>query len=342
MLAAIASLDVEVIGEVLEETHERDALIEELRNKITRRTRGSQMTQREILEVSFREIDTDGSGEINKKEFQALLVQMDMCYSGKRFKSLYNSIDRNNDGSLSIEELNHILFPKTAKEIEAQVITEKVRSQLEHQLTSLEEEASTELSRSGNITVKQHTRRLKKINSLKTLKGVPSLTSQSTIPLPATLESEIDPSADTNDVANNSPYPYDAEQTESPENAQNSNQSITHLPRRLASSPADLIRHSTNRNCQPFQGDRIRSQSQPLSVQSAQPIPSDELQRLNSYFGNPSLPHESSHGPSTNLPISGQGISPNRLSNPPPNDYIQTNIPLNGMPPLIIRRTLQL
>ena len=298
MLAAIASLDVEVIGEVLEETQERDALIQELREKITRRTRGSNMTQKEILAVAFREIDTDGSGEINKKEFQALLIQMDMCYSGKRFRSLYNAIDRNNDGSLSIEELNHILFPQAAKEMEAQMITQKVRSQLEHQLTTLEEEASTELSRSGNVSVKQHTRRLKKITSLKTLK---SITSQSTIPLQATEES--------------------AEHLESQDDDdQNSDQSIPHIPRRLASYPTNF---STllNSNRQILQ-ERLRSQSQPMSVQSGQPRASDEFHQLNSLFEDTSLPPDSSPEPSTSA-VTDQRMSRYCQSDPLPNDYFQ-------------------
>lgn len=299
MLAAIASLDVEVIGEVLEETQERDALIQELREKITRRTRGSNMTQEEILGIAFREIDTDGSGEINKKEFQALLIQMDMCYSGKRFRSLYNAIDRNNDGSLSIEELNHILFPQAAKEMEAQMITQKVRSQLEHQLTTLEEEASTELSRSGNVSVKQHTKRLKKITSLKTLK---SITSQSTIPLQATLES--------------------AEQLESMDDDQNPDQSIPHIPRRPASSPGANFSTFLNNNRQILQ-ERLRSQSQPVSfLQSGQPRASDEFHQLNSLFEDNSLPPDSSPEPSTSA-VSDERMSRYCQSDPLPNGYFQ-------------------
>jgi hypothetical protein len=76
LLAAIAALDVEVIGEVLEETKERVELIKELRDKITCRTRGSNFTQQELLEAVFQEIDSDGSGEINKKEFQEMLVKL--------------------------------------------------------------------------------------------------------------------------------------------------------------------------------------------------------------------------------------------------------------------------
>jgi Ca2+-binding EF-hand superfamily protein len=156
LLAAIAALDVEVIGEVLEETKERVELIKELRDKITCRTRGSNFTQQELLEAVFQEIDSDGSGEINKKEFQEMLVKLEMCYSGKKFDSLYNAIDRNNDGSLSINELNHILFPQVAQEQEAHEIAAKVQSHLDQELNHLEQAVSQ--------------KRSEKISSLKSLK----------------------------------------------------------------------------------------------------------------------------------------------------------------------------
>lgn len=147
MLAAIATLDVEVIGEVLEETEERSQLIEELRNKITRRTKGSNLNQQELLEAVFREIDTDGSGEINRNEFQKMLIKLEMCYSDKKFRNLYNAIDRNNDGSLSIGELNHILFPKVAQEQEEQEMVEKVQSHLDHELNHLERKQDSHMKK---------------------------------------------------------------------------------------------------------------------------------------------------------------------------------------------------
>jgi hypothetical protein len=102
------------------------------------------LQQRELLETVFREIDTDGSGEINRSEFKSLLVRMDMGYSGKKFTKLYSAIDRNGDGSLSLAELNHLLFPQDAQQREVQELGLKVQSRLDRRISALENEQLSE------------------------------------------------------------------------------------------------------------------------------------------------------------------------------------------------------
>jgi hypothetical protein len=133
-----------VAAEVLEESEERTFLIQDLRNRIIQRTAGRGLQQRELLETVFREIDTDGSGEINRSEFKSLLVRMDMGYSGKKFTKLYSAIDRNGDGSLSLTELNHLLFPQDAQQREVQELGLKVQSRLDRRISALENEQLSE------------------------------------------------------------------------------------------------------------------------------------------------------------------------------------------------------
>jgi hypothetical protein len=164
---------------VLEESEERAYLIQDLRNRIIQRTAGRGLQQRELLESVFKEIDTDGSGEINRAEFKSLLLQMDMGYSGKKFSKLYNAIDRNGDGSLSLAELNHLLFPQDAKQKEVEELGLKIQSRLDRRINALETE---HLAESDSVPLGVHKKRLHQISSLKShLKSsiLPDLSSHS-------------------------------------------------------------------------------------------------------------------------------------------------------------------
>jgi hypothetical protein len=90
-----------------------------------------------------------------------MLIKLEMCYSGKKFTSLYNAIDRNNDGGLSLKELNHVLFPKVAQEEEEHERAVKVQSHLDQELNHLEKAMDHQLKRSSD-----------KISSLKSLKSL--------------------------------------------------------------------------------------------------------------------------------------------------------------------------
>jgi hypothetical protein len=139
-------------------------LIQDLRSRIIQRTARQGLQQRELLESVFKEIDTDGSGEINRTEFKSLLMKMDMGYSGKKFMKLYNAIDRNGDGSLSLAELNHLLFPQDAKQKEVEELGLKIRSHLDRRIHSLEIE---QLAEADSVPWGVHKKRLGQISSLK-------------------------------------------------------------------------------------------------------------------------------------------------------------------------------
>jgi Ca2+-binding EF-hand superfamily protein len=200
LLAAIAALDVDVIGEsmnpslstflipplaeVLEESEEKTFLIQELRSRIIQQTTSRGLQQRELLETIFKEIDVDGSGEIDSAEFKSLLVKMDMGYSGKKFTRLYRAIDRDGNGSLSLAELNHLLFPDDAKKREVEEQGLKIQSRLDRRISVLESEQHAE---SDRVSLSTHRKRLGQISSLKSLSESTWKQTIGTIPTPTDL-----------------------------------------------------------------------------------------------------------------------------------------------------------
>ena len=139
-------------------------MIQDLRSRIIQRTAGRGLQQRELLEIVFHEIDTDGSGEINRTEFESMLITMDMGYSGKKFMKLYNAIDRNGDGSLSLAELNHLLFPENAKQKDVKELGLKIQSHLDRRINAMENE---HLAEADSVSHDVHQKRRGQISSLK-------------------------------------------------------------------------------------------------------------------------------------------------------------------------------
>lgn len=57
----------------------------------------------------FKELDTDDSGKVNAKELTALLQEMGSKLDQVAVERLIKKFDANEDGELSIEELNKLL-----------------------------------------------------------------------------------------------------------------------------------------------------------------------------------------------------------------------------------------
>jgi hypothetical protein len=124
-----------LIGSVLEATEDQSQLLLELQDKINVRLQGVVADQKEVLAALFDEIDTDGSGAINRFEFRNMLQALHLHYrcpiiisslhsllcSDEKFKRLFKAVDRNKDGTISIEELYTILFPEKAEKEDIQV-----------------------------------------------------------------------------------------------------------------------------------------------------------------------------------------------------------------------------
>jgi len=121
LISAIAQLDIDVIGTIAEAKEENDRLCSELRAKILSRVKGERMNQKDIIRRLFDEIDTDGSGTINKFEFRDMLAALRLHYSDEKYIKLFAQVDVNKSGSLTIDELNKLIFPDDAIKEDVQV-----------------------------------------------------------------------------------------------------------------------------------------------------------------------------------------------------------------------------
>mmetsp|Transcript_13050 Transcript_13050/g.21342 ORF Transcript_13050/g.21342 Transcript_13050/m.21342 type:complete len:1003 (-) Transcript_13050:234-3242(-) len=116
LLSAIAELEVDVIGSVLENMEDETVLLQELRDKIARRLVhvDLQNEKKEIVHALFYEIDTDRSGFISRHEFRDMLRALHLHYSDHKYKKLFNVIDKDRSGSISEQELTDVVFPEEA------------------------------------------------------------------------------------------------------------------------------------------------------------------------------------------------------------------------------------
>eukprot|EP00602_Paraphysomonas_sp_CaronLab_P002491 CAMPEP_0185036978 /NCGR_PEP_ID=MMETSP1103-20130426/30777_1 /TAXON_ID=36769 /ORGANISM="Paraphysomonas bandaiensis, Strain Caron Lab Isolate" /LENGTH=831 /DNA_ID=CAMNT_0027574759 /DNA_START=395 /DNA_END=2893 /DNA_ORIENTATION=- len=114
LISAIAELDVDVIGTIVEDEEEKENLCKELREKVLRRIRGAVGDQKQVLRCLFNEIDTDLSGSISKAEFRDMLRALQLHYSDEKYRKLFHQVDVDKSGVLSIRDLNRIIFPDDA------------------------------------------------------------------------------------------------------------------------------------------------------------------------------------------------------------------------------------
>jgi Ca2+-binding EF-hand superfamily protein len=125
-LWAISDLQLDVISSVLETMEDRLHLIEELREKVLLRVGGQEGERKEIVAQLFEEIDRDHSGEISSSELRDLLRALRLHYSDDKFRRLYKGLDFDQDGSITLDELNKVLFPEEAKQHEMELRQEAV------------------------------------------------------------------------------------------------------------------------------------------------------------------------------------------------------------------------
>ena len=111
LLEAIAELDIDIIGAVLEEMEEKNILIEELRKRILSRIVGEMCDKKDIVRRLFQEIDIDHDGLISQSELRKMLTALRLHYSDAKFLRLYNAIDDDLNGSISELELTLLIFP---------------------------------------------------------------------------------------------------------------------------------------------------------------------------------------------------------------------------------------
>lgn len=120
VIDAISNLNLDVVYEVLKRSEDMQVLVQELRGKILARlvrfyaeTHPDLHKKQLFIHEFFTEIDVDGSGTIDKMEFRLLLRKLNLKYSDKRFRLLFNAVDSSGggDGLISESELTEFLFP---------------------------------------------------------------------------------------------------------------------------------------------------------------------------------------------------------------------------------------
>lgn len=140
-LSAIRELDFEVIGKVLENDEEFDENIKRLRNRIDAKVAEWQSTHQDVLEEMLIELNPQSDGQINRYMFRRLLRLLRIYMSDAKVFHLFNMIDVNKDGDLSVDELLNVIFVSNAKKTQKKKDEELLKSvRVRHQRT-IEEEA---------------------------------------------------------------------------------------------------------------------------------------------------------------------------------------------------------
>ena len=121
LLAAIANLDLDVIGSVLEATEEKEKLVKEVREKILDRIYGQGIKDKMIiLKELFREIDANNNGTVSKYELREMLRILSLHYSDRKFRKLYNAIDQDGSGAMDMDEFMDLVFPDMGRQRDVQ------------------------------------------------------------------------------------------------------------------------------------------------------------------------------------------------------------------------------
>eukprot|EP00602_Paraphysomonas_sp_CaronLab_P000903 CAMPEP_0185030172 /NCGR_PEP_ID=MMETSP1103-20130426/16959_1 /TAXON_ID=36769 /ORGANISM="Paraphysomonas bandaiensis, Strain Caron Lab Isolate" /LENGTH=629 /DNA_ID=CAMNT_0027565181 /DNA_START=889 /DNA_END=2778 /DNA_ORIENTATION=- len=141
MLSAIAELEVDVMGSVLEQMEDQQQLLQQLQVTAKNRINASGPAAKEIITALFNTIDVNGSGSLNHYEVREFLRALHLHYSNDKFRRLFKAIDVNKDGSISCDELYKLICPEDAEVEEIKARTEAVqliRSQSQHQKNQLQ------------------------------------------------------------------------------------------------------------------------------------------------------------------------------------------------------------
>lgn len=135
LLSAIADLDLNVMGEscqfmpysyffeimfhpasVFESIQDKNNLLKILKERIEERINDVERSAKIVISNLFDEIDTDGSGELSKREFSILFQLLELNYSDEKFNRLFKAIDANRDSSISKDEFYKMVFPELQME----------------------------------------------------------------------------------------------------------------------------------------------------------------------------------------------------------------------------------
>ncbi len=91
--------------------HHHQFLPDEDGNMHARKSKHSQREIEKELRMMFQAIDKDGSMMLSRAEFKEFLSELKISFSHRRWRQIFNQIDRNYDDSISFDELFLFLFP---------------------------------------------------------------------------------------------------------------------------------------------------------------------------------------------------------------------------------------
>lgn len=121
MLSAIAELEIDIMGSVLEDMEDQKLLLEQLRSSATNRIGVTGEALKEFLETLFNTIDYTHKGYLNKSDIREFFRALHLHYSNDKFNRLFFVIDHNKDGEISFTELYRLLCPTAVEEEERKV-----------------------------------------------------------------------------------------------------------------------------------------------------------------------------------------------------------------------------
>ena len=96
LIQAMVYLDFECVEEVMEEAELTKKLSEEMKSKLISRLPETGNPAGEISKL-FEEMDGDGSEALSRYEFQIFLESVHIVFSTKKWKRIFNEIDRDFD-----------------------------------------------------------------------------------------------------------------------------------------------------------------------------------------------------------------------------------------------------
>lgn len=126
MLSAIGELNLSVAKEVIDLTLETEKLKSEFRSYIFAAVESLKKQQnadpstflspRELIEGLFEELNEDGSGELGRLEFRFMLRVLKLKYSDHRFNLLFLAMDKSENGTINLKDLNTLVFDEEIEE----------------------------------------------------------------------------------------------------------------------------------------------------------------------------------------------------------------------------------
>lgn len=114
MMKGLVYIDVDTIEETIEAAESSRALGVIVKDRLLARVHDKDQPEDELYAL-FMEIDDNGSGLLSRKEFQMFLEAVGITFSAKRWRMIFNEIDRDFDDEISFNEFLLYLYPDHEK-----------------------------------------------------------------------------------------------------------------------------------------------------------------------------------------------------------------------------------